>query len=100
MIDETLRRIVRKNQETRAAYSSMSSRVISAILSGSDQELSDVIDELAGSLEGSARDVLSQQGEDQQSGGTDGSSEPAGEPAGATGESGSGESVGTQESVG
>ena len=100
MIDETLRRIVRKNQETRAAYATMSSRVISAILSGSDQELSDVIDELAGSIEGSAGDVLSQQSKDQQSGGTDGSAESSSEPAGTTGESGSGKPVGTEESMG
>ena len=100
MIDETLRRIVQKNQETRAAYATMSSRVISAILSGSDQELSDVIDELATSLEGSAGDVLQEQSEDQQSGGTDGSAESTSKPAGTAGESGSGEPVGTEESMG
>jgi len=94
MIDETLRRIVQKNQETRAAFTTMSSRVISAILSGNDKELDDVIDELAGSLNGSAGEVLREQGETEQLGGTNSNPEPPGQPAGTASESGSGESVG------
>ena len=78
----------------------MSSRVISAILSGSDEELEDVIDELAGSLETGAGDVLQEQSQDQQSGGTDGSAVATGEQPAATGESGGGEPVGTEESMG
>lgn len=78
----------------------MSSRVISAILSGSDEELDNVIDELAGRIEGSLGDVLPEQSQDQQSGGTDGSTVPASEQQAATGESGGGEPVGTEESLG
>ena len=100
MIEETLRRIVARNKEAREASSAMSSRVISAILSGSNEELSDVIHELEGSLKGSAGEILREQGEAEQSGGTNGSAEPTSEPAGTTGQSGSGEPVGAEERVG
>ena len=78
----------------------MSSRVISAILSGSDEELENVIDELAGRIEGSLGEVLPEQSQDQQSGGTDGSAVATGEQQAATGEPGGGESLGTEESMG
>ena len=100
MIEETLRRIVARNKEAREASSAMSSRVISAILSGSSEELSDVIDELAAGIEGSAGNLLQEQGENQQSGGTDSSAEPTSEPAGTASQSGSGEPVGEEERVG
>lgn len=78
----------------------MSSRVISAILSGNDEELNSVIDELAGSIEASLGDVLQEQDQDQQSGGTDGGAVATGEQPTATSEPGSGESVGTEDALG
>ena len=78
----------------------MSSRVISAILSGSDEEFENVIDELAGRIEAGLGDVLQEQSQDQQSGGTDGGAVSASEQQAATGESGGGEPVGTEEPLG
>ena len=78
----------------------MSSRVISAILSGSDEELENVIDELAGRIEGSLGEVLPEQSQDQQSGGTDSGAVPASEQQAATGESGGGKPVGEKEPLG
>ena len=78
----------------------MSSRVISAILSDNDEELDNVIDELAGSIETGLGDVLQEQSQDQQSGGTDGSAVSTNEQQAATGESGGREPMGTEESLG
>lgn len=78
----------------------MSSRVISAILSGSDEELDNVIDELAGSIEASLGDVLQEQDQDQQSGGTDSGAVATGEQPAAASQPGSGESLGTEDALG
>ena len=78
----------------------MSSRVISAILSDSDEELDNVIDELAGRIEAGLGDVLQEQSQDQQSGWTDGGAVSTGEQQAATGESGGREPVGEEESLG
>ena len=72
--EDTIRRVISANQDARARHQRVSSRVVAAIISGSEETLDDILTELAGEL----GQVLQGAGEDAEPSGADSSAGSAG----------------------
>lgn len=88
--EKLLRGIAAENHKTRAEFGTLSARVIASTLNGNEEELSDVINDLARRDAGDLEESLHGQDEGQQLGGSAGNAEPQSEHTGTTEESGSG----------
>lgn len=62
--EDTIRRVIEANRDARAKHQRVSSRVVAAIISDSEESLNDILAELAGELS----QVLQESGETAESG--------------------------------